>query len=83
MKPMKRSVTLSAIILASATGFSSVSMPALGKTSFGMSSFRNPSTFKLNESSQDDKEDNEIERLRSMAAKLRAEASALEVCLFK
>lgn len=29
----------------------------------------------------DDDQDNEIDRLRSMAAKLRAEAAALEVCI--
>ena len=90
MKSINRSVTLSAIIVASANGFSTVStnMPtgaSLGRTSFGISSssssfsFRNPSTFQLNESLQNDQQDDEIDRLRSMAAKLRAEASALEV----
>ena len=79
MKSMKRSVTLAAIIVASATGFSSVSMPAMRLTSFGTLSTHSRPTLKLNESSQDDREDDEIERLRSMAAKLRAEAASLEV----
>jgi len=78
MKSMKRSVTLAAIIVASATGFSSVSMPAMRLTSFGTLSTHSRPTLKLNESSQDDREDDEIERLRSMAAKLRAEAASLE-----
>ena len=79
MKATVTSIILFALIVAPVNAFSGASISAIQQQTFGLSNLHSQRNFFLKEAAQDDREDDEIERLRSMAAKLRAEASALEV----
>ena len=88
MKSFVSSIALYACILTSTNAFT-VPMSQnriVGKTfvpKFNLPSPKRSLTGLYESSGNDDEKDNEIERLRSMAAKLRAEASLLEVSLIQ